>query len=93
MIELFLETLNDANCDLTIRENHDEMIFEMIFNYVQDEIEFHYLFRVNRDLNKRSQINLFFVHHYKKHARRRENDRYCWNVDLIVDVDLIREYD
>jgi hypothetical protein len=90
---LFLETLNDSNNSLTVRENDDETIFEVIFCYVQNEIKFYYFFEVNRDFNDRFQINLFFVHHDKNHARRRRNDYHCKCFDLIVDIDVVREYD
>jgi hypothetical protein len=92
LIWLLLEALNDSNRDLTVRENDDRTIFEMIFNYVQNEIEFHDFFRVDRDLRDESQINLFLVHHYENHSRHWRNDYHRECFDLIVDVDVIREY-
>ncbi len=69
LIRLFFEKLNDSNRSLTVREDDDETIFEMIFRHVKNEIEFYYFFKVNRDLNDRSQINLFLVYHDKDHSR------------------------
>ncbi len=60
--------MNDSNNDLTIRENDYETISEMIFNYVQSEIELHDFLRVDCDLRDRSQIDLFLVHHYEIHV-------------------------
>jgi hypothetical protein len=69
LIKLFFEELNDSNRSLTIREDDDEAIFEMILRHVQSEIEFYYFFEVDRDLNDRFQISLFLVHHDKDHSR------------------------
>ncbi len=85
--------MNDSNNNLTIRKNDNETISEMIFRYVQSEIKFHDFFEVNCDLRERFQINLFLVHHYENHVRHREDDYHCRCVDLIVDVDFIREND
>ncbi len=93
MIELFLETLNDYDDDLTIREYDDETIFKMILNYVQSEIKSHYFFEVDLDLRDEFQINLFLVHHYKDHARHWKKDCHRRSLDLIVNVDVVREDD
>ncbi len=69
LIRLFFEELNDSNRSLTVREDDDETIFEMILRHIQSEIEFYYFFEVNRDFNDRFQISLFFVHHDKDHSR------------------------
>jgi hypothetical protein len=93
LIELSFETLNDSKSSLKVRENDDRTISEMIFCYVQSEIKSHYLFEIDRDLNDRSQINLFLDYHDKDHVQRRRNDCHRKCFDVIVDVDVVREYD
>ncbi len=69
LIRLFFEKLNDSNRSLTVREDDDETISEMILRHVQSEIEFYYFFEVDRDLSDRFQISLFLIHHDKDHSR------------------------